>query len=1014
MRTGAPTGKWGLRVTDWVKDAPVVDDDDAVAVGFERWRERAAEREDAAAITVGEHSDVRGLLAGVFCHSPYLTNLMLRDQEATVRLLRDGPDAAFASSLDMVTSVDWQNTELSAVMETLRKAKRQAAVAIAFADIGGAWPLEKITGALTRLADEAVGCAWRFALHEQIRAGRLPGANTTPGSEAADDPLTGSGLICLAMGKMGARELNYSSDIDLVVFYDDENPAYAEMLELQKVFVRATKRMVQILEERTRDGYVFRTDLRLRPDAAATPVAVSLSAAEVYYESLGQNWERAALIKARPVGCDFEAADGFLARLRPFIWRKHLDFASIRDIHSIKRQIATHKGGHDIKVLGHDVKLGRGGIREIEFFAQTQQLIWGGRDARLRVRPTKAALDALIEAGRITQPVADDLMACYRLLRRIEHRLQMIGDVQTHTIPEDPDAFGRLARFLGYEDPETLGAEIVACLETVTAHYAELFEDDAPLTIQAGPVPGNLVFTGVEDDPATLETIAGLGFETPAAVAARIRAWHHGRYRATRSERARQILTEITPALLAAFGRGSAADDAFRRFDLFLERLPAGVQIFSLFHANPKLLDALAEIFGMAPSLALQLGLMPSLLEGMLTHDLDAALPDGDVLEEELARDLERARVYEDALDYARRWINDRRFQVGVQALRGVVDAERAGRNLSDIADIAIRQLLPRAAREFAQRHGRIAEAEEDGVAVVALGKLGGRELTAGSDLDLLFLYDVPITAESDGGKSLSAGPYFVRLGQRLLAALTAKTAEGGLFDVDMRLRPTGNKGPLAVSLDRFMRYHADDAWTWERMALTRARVVAGPPALAERVERAIRDILSTPRDPDLLLRDVASMRDRMGKEHRILSPWSIKHWRGGLVDIEFIAQYLLLRHSAESPDLMTGNTVTALRSLAQAGHLEAEAAEDLAQAATVFRNLQAVLRLTVSEPFEPDAASDALKLRLAAACGAVDFEALEKDISALRTRVREHWDRLIANPAAALADKTDTSGEED
>ena len=812
---------------------------------------------------------------------------------------------------------------------------------------------------------------------------------------------------------MGARELNYSSDIDLVVFYDDENPAYAEMLELQKVFVRATKRMVQILEERTRDGYVFRTDLRLRPDAAATPVAVSLSAAEVYYESLGQNWERAALIKARPVGCDLAASDAFLARLRPFIWRKHLDFASIRDIHSIKRQIATHKGGHDVKVLGHDVKLGRGGIREIEFFAQTQQLIWGGRDARLRVRPTKAALDALVEAGRVSRTVADELMDCYRILRRIEHRLQMVGDAQTHTIPEDPAAFARLARFLGYEDPNVLSGEIVTCLETVTGHYAELFEEDAPLTIQAGPVPAISSSPGWRTIPPRWRPSPGSALRTrgPSPPAS-----GRGTMAATgrRGANGAQILTEITPALLAAFGRGSAADDAFRRFDLFLERLPSGVQIFSLFLANPKLLDALAEIFGMAPSLALQLGLMPSLLEGMLTHDLDAALPNADVLEAELARDLERARLYEDALDYARRWINDRRFQVGVQALRGVVDAERAGRNLSDIADIAIRQLLPRAAEEFTRRHGRIEAAEGDGIAVVALGKLGGRELTAGSDLDLLFLYDVPITDESDGDKSLSSGPYFVRLGQRLLAALTAKTAEGGLFEVDMRLRPTGNKGPLSISLDGFSRYHDEDAWTWERMALTRARVVAAPPELGAKVEKAIKHVLSTPRDPDALLRDVASMRERMAKEHRSASPWSIKHWRGGLVDIEFIAQYLLLRHGAEAPDLITGNTVSALRGLAAAGHLEAEAADDLARAATVFRNLQAVLRLTVSEPFEPEAASDALKSRLAIACGAVDFEALEQDISALGTRVREHWDRLIAAPAAKLAEASNTSGEED
>ena len=982
---------------------PRATDEDAARVGMERWHEHAERLGDgagAAALAIARHPAGAALLSGLFANSPHLTRLLLRDQDFAISLLTDGPDAALAGPWQAVAAIDATTADTAVVMTALRRLKRLTALATAVADVTGAWPLDRVTGQLSDLAELAIAKAWRHALADAIRRGRLP-------LEMSADPLPGSGVICLAMGKLGARELNYSSDIDLIVFYDDEIPGYRETDELQRSFGRMVQTVVRVLEERTADGYVFRTDLRLRPDASATPLAISTTAAEAYYAGMGQNWERAAMIKARPVGSDMAAAGQFLDRIRPFVWRKNLDFAAIQDIHSIKRQIAAHKGGSKIAVEGHNVKLGRGGIREVEFFVQTQQLIWGGRDVRLRSPRTDDAMAALVEVGRVKPDVARVMLEAYAWFRTVEHRLQMVADAQTHVLPDSAEGLERLAGFLSLDGADTLRRMLLHNFSTVAHHYADLFEDSAPLTADALGA-GSLVFTGVDHDPETLSTLAGMGFADPEAVSGLIRGWHHGRYRATRNERARQILTELTPALLTVFGKSAQPDEAFRRFDRFLERLPQGVPVFSLFHANPPLLELTADVMSMAPSLASHLAADPALFEGVLVHDLGDPLADAEELAVELERDLRRARDYEDVLDGTRRWINGRKFQLGVQMVQARIEAEPAGRMLSDIVDTVIRCLVPRVEEEFARRHGHVAGSGQPPLAVIAMGKLGGRLLSFGSDLDLVFIYDAPLDAESDGEKPLPTQTYFMRLSQRLLAALTAKTAEGELFEVDMRLRPTGNKGPIATSLEGFLKYHAESAWTWERMALTRSRVVAGDPALARRVTDAIAGVLSRPRDADTLLRDVADMRARMLKERRDVSPWDLKHRRGGLVDCEFIAQYLQLRHAAAHPEVVNGNTAVAFERLAAAGALDAGAAATLARATRQWSNLQGLLRLSVDDDFDPATAPPPLKARLAQIGGAVDFAELEQSIEEQAGAVLRLWQAIVAGPAAELAERTE------
>ncbi|WP_051284258.1 bifunctional [glutamine synthetase] adenylyltransferase/[glutamine synthetase]-adenylyl-L-tyrosine phosphorylase [Nisaea denitrificans] len=984
---------------DQIEHFPEITDTEAARIGLERWQEQPGLLSDQPLADrtrfIAEHRNGGRLLQGLFANSPYLTRLMIRDIEFAASLLEEGPDATEARLKADADALDPAALSTAELMTALRVLKRHYSLTTAIADITRVWPLERVTGALSELADIAIATAWRHALHVQTGTGKFPAAG-------GDDILDGSGVICLGMGKLGARELNYSSDIDLIVFYDNEIPLYQDVDELQKHFVTMTRLVVRMLDERTSDGYVFRTDLRLRPDASAMPLAVSTAAAEIYYESQGQNWERAALIKARPIGSDKQAAEEFLTRIRPFIWRKHLDFAAIEDIHSIKRQIAAHKGGTKIKVEGHNVKLGRGGIREIEFFVQTQQLIWGGRDARLRGMKTSEGMEALVQLDRVKPDVAKAMMDAYRFLRTVEHRLQMVDDAQTHSLPETTEGLAQIAGFLGIADADRFRRELIHQLSTVAHHYGHLFEESAPLS-SGNEIEGSLVFTGVENDPETLKTLADMGFRDPDSVATRIRAWHHGRYRATRSERSRQILTEIAPALLSSFGQAPEPDEAFRRFDRFLEGLPAGVQLFSLFQANPPLLAMLADIMGMAPSLARQLGQHPSLFEGVLTHDPSDRLGDRASLTSELERDLKRATFYEDVLDISRRWINDQRFLVGIQVMQGRVPASRAAICLSDIVDAGISVLLPRVEAEFAKQHGRIPDCPLPALAVIAYGKLGARELSAGSDLDLVFLYDAPFDAESDGERPLPASTYFNRLGQRLLAALTAQTAEGGLFEVDMRLRPNGNKGTMVPNYEGFEKYHREDAWTWERMAMSRARVIAASPPLADKLNSLFKEVLCAPRDSDGLLREVAVMRERIAKEHAATSHWQIKHWRGGLVDLEFLAQYLLLKHCREHPDLITGNTADVFDRLAEKGLMDTELADRLSATTRLWRAIQWVLRLTVEEKFDPETAPEALKTRLAKIARVETFEDLDRIIEKRGADVREAFISLIGAPAAAL-----------
>ncbi len=946
----------------------------------------AARRAGAPGLADGLERDerLRAFLGEVFSDAPFLRDLAHIAPERLERLLAEAPEHALERLLD---AVDQPMSDEAALMRHLRLLKQEVALLVALCDLGGVWAVSQVTRALARFADACLGACLRLLLVEAHDKGRLTLADPA-------DPGTGSGFVILAMGKHGAFELNYSSDIDIIVLFDRERIRIADRDEAGTLFVRMTRRLVRMMQERTAEGYVFRVDLRLRPDPGATPLALSVQGALIYYESLGQNWERAALIKARPCAGDIEAGEAFLAEIRPFIWRKSFDYAAVADVHAIKRQIHAVKGHGAIAIAGHDVKLGRGGIREIEFFVQTQQLIAGGREPRLRGRSTREMLAMLAELGWIERSARDELDRAYVFLRIVEHRIQMVRDEQTHQLPEDPDELARIARLCGFPAVEPFAKVLRGHFQAVQRHYSRLFEQ-AP---QLAADHGSLVFTGAEPDPATIATLKEFGFRNPVEVAEAIRGWHFGRYPAIRSAKARERLTELTPALLEALARTDNVDAAFLAFDRFLSQLPTGIQLFSLLRSNLGLLDLLATIMGSAPRLAGIITRRPRVIDSLLDPAFFGTLPNEVDLSARLDRSLGEARSYEEELDRARIFGQEQAFLIGVRVLTGTIAPGQAGEAYAALADVVVRSLVKAAEYELAKHHGRVPGGS---VSVVAMGKLGGREMTASSDLDLILLYDHPEdVSATDGLKPLAPSQYYIRLTQRLVSALSAPTGEGTLYEVDFRLRPSGKAGPLATHIRAFEVYQATDSWTWEQMALTRARPITGDLAFVGRVEQVIRTALTRTRPA--LAADVADMRRRIEADKGTRDPWDLKQVAGGMVDIEFIAQYLTLAPARERPDLASPNTLVALGRLAHAGILDQEAARVLCPAIGLYQALTQVLRLAVEGPFKPDTAPRGVVELVCRASGEPDIRVLEARLVEVQAEVRACFERIVGGGTAS------------
>jgi glutamate-ammonia-ligase adenylyltransferase len=917
-------------------------------------------------------------LAPMFAASSYLASLARRDPARLDALLADEPMARLEDLLVRTAAAAGLSTEAATVR--LRELKAELHLLTALADLGGVWDLDQVTGALTRFADAAVAAALTVAARGEVEAGRL-----THLGEGPQGPVPG--WFCIAMGKQGAFELNYSSDIDVSVFFDPDAMPLGANVEAEAFAVRLTQRLSDLMQLRTADGYVFRMDLRLRPDPSSTQAAVPIPAALEYYESVGQNWERAAFIKARPCAGDIPAAEAFLAELLPFVWRKNLDFAAIADIHSIKRQIHAYKVDERMTAKGFDLKLGAGGIREIEFYVQTQQLILGGRNPGLRSRRTLDALGALTAAGHVAPAACAELTEAYDRLRSVEHRVQMLADEQTHRLPEADADRRRVAALAGYDQLRTFDAAITRTAKGVNARYGELFPSEEPLSSRFG----SLVFTGVEDDPATLATLKRMGFSNPHKVAATIRSWHHGHIPATATERGRELFTRLAPRLLDAAQATGAPDPAFARFSDFFSRLSSGVQLQSLFLAQPNLFELIVQVMAFAPRLAATLARRPAAIDAMLDgaffQPIDMA-EDGAFMGAAVAR----SQGFEGAMDAVRIVHREQAFRVGVQVMSGSASAVVAGKAFADLADLCIDALALAALAETERLGGAFA----GDVAVVALGKCGSREMSAGSDLDLMTLYRAADPQAASELKGWDAATFYGRFTQRLIAALSSQTGEGGLYEVDMQLRPSGTKGPVAVSFKAFEDYYEAEAETWELLALTRARVVwSTSPAFAADAEAALGAALNRPRDRALIAADVREMRALMHRERPAKGAWDLKLSPGGLVDIEFAAQFLQLAHAAEGGPLEP-NTAAALAAFRAAKLAPAAALTDLEQAWRLQQDLTQLLKVALDDGADPAAEPAAFRTLLARAGGVRDFRKLGATLKRAQTAARKAYETIV------------------
>jgi glutamate-ammonia-ligase adenylyltransferase len=838
--------------------------------------------------------------------------------------------------------------EEAPVSRRLRLERARMALVLAIGDLAGALPLESVVEGLSDLADRSLDAAIAAAIEE-----RIPG-------EAA------RGFAVIALGKHGGRELNYSSDIDPIFLYDPATLPHRGREEPAEAAVRIGRRVIELLQARDADGYAFRVDLRLRPSPEVTPIALPIDALISYYESSAVAWERAAFVRARAAAGDIALGQSFLDTIRPFVWRRSLDFGAIKEMRAMSHRIRAQHG-REAFGPGYDLKRGRGGIREVEFFAQIHQLIHAGRDRSLRSPTTMPALRALAAAGLIGGGDAQALADAYRLFRTIEHRLQMVDDRQTHELPRDAGALDNVARLHGLQDGAALLDLLRQHVETVGRVYDALEDGEAE---------------GLPVGAALAPALAKAGFDPPDAARAVIERWRGGGVRAVQSPAAREALEEVLPGLVEALGRAPDPHAAMHRMDDIVGRLPSAINFFRLLAARPPLARLLADLLSHAPTLAATLGRRPELLDGLIdatAFDPPPAVPD-------LVRAFAAAEGgnYERLLDHVRRSVGERRFALGVQLIEGTSDPLDVAAGYARVAEAALDTLAAATVEDHARQHGRVPESE---LVILALGRLGGGALTHASDLDLIYLFTGTLDAASDGAKPLEATRYYNRLAQRVTGALTVPTAAGALYEVDTRLRPSGAKGLLAVTIESFADYQRESAWTWEHMALTRARPVFGSEGARGRVQAVIDEVLNRPRDTVQLLKDVVSMRTDMARHKPPAGPLDAKMIEGGLVDLEFCVHAIQLEHRTGF-DPRLGPAIAAL---VAAGLLP----DAFRKAHDVLARMLVSLRLVAPDALEPPAPARALVAR---ACGFEDWDALLEGYAAARQSVREIWARIVAH----------------
>jgi [glutamine synthetase] adenylyltransferase / [glutamine synthetase]-adenylyl-L-tyrosine phosphorylase len=881
-------------------------------------------------------------LARARTHAPFLARLAEDWPEDVARFLADGAEAALGALVVPLPGAD--------LAPNLRHYRGRHALLVALGDLAGEHALPATCRHLSDLADHVCDVALAQAIAERV-----------PDAEPC-------GLAVIALGKLGSRELNYSSDIDPILIFDPTTFPHRARDDAGEAAVRVARRMMELLSARTADGHVVRVDLRLRPHPEVTPIVLPVDAALSYYESQALPWEQAAFIRSRVSAGDAALGNGFLQAIQPFIWRKSLDFRQLGEIGSMTDRIRDHYAGGQDFGPGFDLKRGRGGIREIEFFAQVHQLIFGGRDAALRTPATMDALAALAAAGRIDGDVAARLTQHYALLRRIEHRLQMVEDQQTHSLPTGRDALDNVARLDGHSD----GAALLAALASVVDDVAQIYDR---LVAQRGAA------TGWPRDPDALaQVVADTGFAPVSAAAARIGEWRSGSLRVLRSAAALAALEKMLPRLITAFAAAPDPEAALARFDRMIAGLPSAINFFHLLAAEPRLAEVLTRVLVLAPTLADALGTRANLIEGLIdAHAFDPPLAAPALVAEWKAR--LGGADFEQRLDSVRDRVGELRFAYGVQLVEAARDPLVIGAGYAALAEAALTVLADATITEFARAHGRVPDSE---IIILALGRFGGGMLTHASDLDLIYLFTGDHLAESDGPRPLGATQYYNRLAQRLTAALSVPTAAGKLYEIDTRLRPSGDQGPLVVSVDSFARYQQEEAWVWEHMALLRARAVYGSAAARDQLRTLLADLHRRPRDPVELRREALAMRVKIAAHKPPKSTLDVKAGPGGLIDLEFAVQVTQL----ETGQGLVPELGAALTALGAAGLVDPE----VVAAEMLLTRLLILLRLAAPDGEPP---TDAGKAMVAQGCGYDDWQSLLAGHAAARQQVAGWWERF-------------------
>ena len=860
--------------------------------------------------------------------SRYLSNLLETRPEIAEEVAATWDAPLDEAMLKAPLAAEFADDE--AVRRALRRLRQRAMAHMAIRDLTGRAPLEEIVESMTLLADVTTNFAVDH-YHRQLVA-------------TYGEPLDAQGrperLLVVGMGKLGGRELNVSSDVDYIFIYPQEgDTAGPKSIENFDFFTRLGKRVIGALGEITADGQVFRVDMRLRPNGDSGPLVCSLDALETYFITQGREWERYAWIKARVMNAgansDTPALQGWIKDLqsiaRPFIFRKYLDFGAInamRDLHAqIRREVAR-------KDMVDHIKLGPGGIREIEFMAQVFQLIRGGREPSLQIRPTLAVLRQLVERQLIPAETEVELREAYVFLRRLEHRLQYVEDKQTHMLPENDGDRQRIARNMGFADWPALLGVLNAHRERVSKHFEAIFSDP-----EAGEHPLTGLWLGQLDEETAIEGFGNLGFRQPKEAIARLADFRaSGRYQQLPASN-RGRLDAVGPRLIEAAGATSAPDTTLARGLALLEGVARRGAYLALLQQYPMALKRVADMVCASSWASDYLNRHPLLLDELLDPRLFDSATNWAEFRCNLQRNLaDHAGDTEREMDILREMHHAQVFRLLAQDLAGLQTIEKLSDHLTELADTIVQETLPLVWGSIRKRHR-----EQPKFAVIGYGKLGGKELGYASDLDIVYLYD---------DDDQDAQENYTRLGQRLSTWLASQTPAGILFETDLRLRPNGDAGLIAVSVAAFRDYQLKHAWTWEHQALTRARFCAGDPAVGQRFEEIRCEILSQPRDPAKLKEEVIAMRQKMLDAHALNSDsdFNLKDDPGGIIDVEFIVQYLVLRHASQHASL-TGNlgNIALLRMAGELGLIDAGQAEAAGNAYREYRRLQHARRLSAT-----------------------------------------------------------------